>query len=335
MLLIDNRILKLIDKETNAEVSHEDIIEERREDKIQELSEKVHSSEILVSVNKKKISEEVEREESDKPVSSSANIILNLTPAPVVVSQVSNETNALATKNNKKSKLSSSSKLTTVNGNTSINKKVEKSSSAVKSTAKTAKTGKSAKVKVAGKTVDFNSDKAQYLNLTIDQIQELAMKQKNGEFESVKEINHSASNGDDLNSESHCLMHNDHKNDAKKFNTLPRRRAPKKDISQSPDLVKEAEASNGRVEPTSTTGRGKSTKSVARSRSFNLKSSNDKRSSVIKPQPAAASDVKQIAKKGDYKSPKGGGLFAPTQSWLLKIENARESGLEDSVTHTR
>ena len=326
----------MIDKETTAEVNHEDIIEERREDKIQELSEKVHSSEILVSVNKKKISEDVEREESDKPVSSSANIILNLTPAPVVVSQVSNETNALATKNNKKSKLSSSSKLTTVNGNTSINKKVEKNSSAVKSTAKasTAKTGKSGKVKVAGKTVDFNSDKAQYLNLTIDQIQELAIKQKNGEFESVKEINHLASNGDDLNSESHCLLHNDHKNDAKKFNTLPRRKAPKKDISQSPDLVKEAEASNGRVEPTSTTSQGKNTRAVARSRSFNLKSSNDKRSSVIKPQPAA-SDVKQIAKKGDYKSPKGGGLFAPTQSWLLKIENARESGQEDSVTHTR
>ena len=66
---------------------------------------------------------------------------------------------------------------------------------------------------------------------------------------------------------------------------------------------------------------------VARSRSFNLKSSSDKRSSgVVKaPRPAAA-DVRQIAKKGDYKSQKGGGLFAPTQSWLLKIESARESG---------
>ena len=327
----------MIDKETSAEVNHEDIIEEHREDKIQELSEKVHSSEILVAVNKKKISEEVEREECDKAVSGPTNIILNLTPAPVVVSQVSNETNALTTKNNKKSKLSSSSKLTTVNGNTSVNKKVERSTSPAKTTAKTstAKTGKNnGKVKVAGKTVDFNSDKAQYLNLTIDQIQELALKQKNGDFESVKVNGHAASNGDDLNSESHCLLHNDHKNDAKKFNTLPRRRAPKKDISQSPDLVKEAEASNGRVEPTSTTGQVKKTKAVARSRSFNLKSSNDKRSSVIKPQPAA-SDVKQIAKKGDYKSQKGGGLFAPTQSWLNKIENARESSQEDSVTHTR
>ena len=97
MLIIDSQILKVIDKETT-----EAIIEEHREDKIQELSEKVHSSEILVSVNKKKISEEVEREECDKPVSGSTNIILNLTPAPVVVSQVSNETNALTTKNNKK-----------------------------------------------------------------------------------------------------------------------------------------------------------------------------------------------------------------------------------------
>ena len=320
----------MIDKETT-----EAIIEEHREDKIQELSEKVHSSEILVSVNKKTTSEEVEREELDKAVDGSANIILNLTPAPLVVSQVSSETNALTTKNNKKDKLSSS-KRSTVDGNTSI--KVEKKSGVAKTVAKTstAKTGKNGKVKVAGKTVDFNSDKAQYLNLTIDQIQELAIKQKNGDFESVKVNDDGASNGDDLKPESNCLLHNDYKNNAKKFNTLPRRRTPKKDIFQSPDLVKEAEASNGRVEPTSTTEQGKKTKAVARSRSFNLKSSNDKRSSVFKPQPAA-SDVKQIAKKGDYKSPKGGGLFAPTQSWLLKIESAREShgSQEASVTNSR
>ena len=308
MLIIDNLILKV-------EVNHEDIIEESREDKIQELSESVHSSEILVAVNKKTVSEKMEREELDKTVSGSTNIILNLTPAPVIVSQVSNETNASTTKSSKKGKLSTS-KLSTVDG-----KKVEKNAKAAKTIAKT---GKNGKVKVAGKTVDFNSDKAQYLNLTIDQIQELAMKQKNGDFESAKMNDDGDSNGDDLKTESHCLLHNDHKNDAKKFNTLPRRRAPKKDISQSPDLVKEAEASNGRIEPISTTEQVKKTKAVARSRSFNLKSSNDKRSSVIKPQ-SAASDVKQIAKKGDYKSPKGGGLFAPTQSWLLKIESARES----------
>ena len=311
-------------------MNHEDIIEESREDKIQELSESVHSSEILVAVNKKTVSEKkMEREELDKTVSGSTNIILNLTPAPVVVSQMSNETNASTTKNSKKGKLSTS-KLSTVDG-----KKVEKNANAAKTIAKTsaAKTGKNGKVKVAGKTVDFNSDKAQYLNLTIDQIQELAMKQKNGDFESAKINDDGASNGDDLKPESHCLLHNDHKNDAKKFNTLPRRRAPKKDISQSPDLVKEAEASNGRVELTSTTEQVKKTKAVARSRSFNLKSSNDKRSSVIKPQ-SAASDVRQIAKKGDYKSPKGGGLFAPTQSWLLKIESARESQ-EASVTQSR
>ena len=79
-------------------MNHEDIIEESREDKIQELSESVHSSEILVSVNKKTVSEKMEREELDKTVSGSTNIILNLTPAPVVVSQVSNETNASTTK---------------------------------------------------------------------------------------------------------------------------------------------------------------------------------------------------------------------------------------------
>ena len=119
-------------------------------------------------------------------------------------------------RNNKKSKLSSN-KLSTVNANGSSNKKVDRSSN--KTAARTP--GKVGKVKVAGKTVDFNSDKAQYLNLTIDQIQELALKQKNADFESAKESNEqSETNGGESQP---CLLHNNnHKYDAKKFNTLPR-----------------------------------------------------------------------------------------------------------------
>merc|ERR1719367_171364 len=53
----------------------------------------------------------------------------------------------------------------------------------------------------------------------------------------------------------------------------------------------------------------------------------------MKPLPDA-SEAKQIRKKEDYKSSKGGGLFAPTQSWLNYMNDRKNLATKDTKSRS-
>ena len=112
---------------------------------------------------------------------------------------------------------------------------------------------------IAGQKIELNSDKAQYLHLTLDQIQQLALKQQSGELFSPEEPSEHAD-------DSHCAVHSAKerkttqrgiKATAKKKSTKTQQfDLPKDDESsntyatavkeslQSPDVIKEAEATS-------------------------------------------------------------------------------------------
>ena len=303
---------------------------EDRDDKIRELSTTVHSSEVLCKANKKSETESTTTISKvvNEGGTANTNIILDLTPAPISVNSDTSKTDSINTGKKVQNKLTANKQI--VNGS-GTRKEVRNTTNNATKIAKTSSNNTKSKTvnktKIAGKTVDFQSEKAQYLHLTFAQIQELAMKQKGGQ----DVVTDNTVISPDKN-ENHCPMHSQSVSDAKKFNTLPRQKKSKKDISQSPDIVKEAEASKGKYDEPEKTIKAarneKSSKSVGRSKSFNLKSSNEKKGSNIKPLPDA-SDAKQIRKKEDYKSSKGGGLFAPTQSWLNYMNDRKNLATKD------
>merc|ERR1719284_1110696 len=89
------------------------------------------------------------------------------------------------------------------------------------------------KMKIAGKTVDFNSEKAQYLHLTLDQIQELAFKQRGGGDTADTAADNITNDGhDEQHLDSQCPLHSKQsstKSDSTtKFATLPRLKRTKK-----------------------------------------------------------------------------------------------------------
>merc|ERR1712129_532632 len=112
---------------------------------------------------------------------------------------------------------------------------------------------------IAGQKVDLNSDKAQYLHLTLEQIQDLAMKQRSGElFTEEKPSEHKE--------DTHCAVHytlgrKTSKKGVKVVSKQPSSKTQKSEqkndegISttitsegneslQSPDVIKEAEATS-------------------------------------------------------------------------------------------
>lgn len=281
-------------------IENEDITtrdEKVREDKLTQLAQTVHQSQTLCKLNKKPQSK------SDPDASSKSNVILDLSPAPVVV-----DAKTSSVRNDKKiqSKMSSSKQGMSTKRNVLTKK------------------SRDDKVRIAGKTVDFNSDKAQYLHLTMDQIQELAFKQRGGETADANNdnITNDGHEDDHQHLDAHCPLHNSKQSisdGSKKYATLPRQKRPKK---ESPDLVKEAEASDKiSTENIKKTGANKSSKIISRSKSFSSRSSNETKSK------ASAEASTPVAKKGDYKATKGGGLFAPTQSWLLKCMNDKKAAI--------
>ena len=78
----------------------------------------------------------------------------------------------------------------------------------------------------------MNSDKAQYFNLTMDQIRQLAETQQS----SGKDVQEETSD----QAVTQCCLHGN-KEEVGRFNTLPRRR---KNVLPSPDIVKEVEIKN-------------------------------------------------------------------------------------------
>ena len=308
--------MKVINNE-HGEIQNEDedisrdVIEEQedRAEQITELCTKVFSSETLCSTNKTSRAENIICDTSE----TNSNVILHLTPAPVVVTPT-------PTTVNQSSELSGSGKKTqtkmTKNNVSNCSSTVKRELKNSKSVAASNSKSKSSKVSIAGKVVDMKSDKAQYLKLTFDQIQELALKQKSTNSDAAIEDNKS----------SKCPMHHDEKSktsvlsDSKNYNTLPRQKRSKKDNSHSPDIVIEAEANekSGQTEARV----GKSSKPVARSKSFNVKSTAEKKNPR---NPSETQEARRVTKKSDFKSAAKGGLYAPTQSWLSYL-NDRKPG---------
>jgi len=104
---------------------------------------------------------------------------------------------------------------------------------------------------IAGQKVELNSDKAQYLHLTLEQIQELAMKQRSGELFGEEQ---SSVDGE----VSHCVVHSTLKRKSSKKGSTASAAKQKlsttqrpgqqtsenngvKESNQSPDVIKEAE----------------------------------------------------------------------------------------------
>ena len=144
------------------------------------------------------------------------------------------------------------------------------------------------------KAVRSNSGKAQYFNLTMDQIRKLAETKEVSEQTVVEET------------VSQCCL-NGKKEDARKFNTLPRRR---KNVLPSPDIVKEVEVKKDKRSALLKTD--KSSK-VSRSKSFNVKRS----------QEAVGAKREETSKPGWGVEVAGGGLLAPTKSWLNYLNDRR------------
>ena len=104
---------------------------------------------------------------------------------------------------------------------------------------------------IGGKVIELNSDKAQYLHLSIDQIQELALQQKNGTLFGGSAGGGNRANGeeggdDDHEHEHHCALRQ-----AAEKRAPARRPSSKKSTStpgarrntlQAPDIIKEAVA---------------------------------------------------------------------------------------------
>ena len=285
------------DEQTNTE--NEDIT--TRDDKLTQLAKTVHNSETLCNFNKKSATKSRSSSVNDD---GSSNVILDLTPAPVVVT----ESKTSSTNNDKKQQTKLSSNKT---------KQQKSSPGASKQNITRGKQSSSVgKMKIAGKTVDFNSEKAQYLHLTLDQIQELAFKQRGGGDTADTAADNITNDGhDEQHLDSQCPLHSKQsstKSDSTKFATLPRLKRTKKD---SPDLVKEAEASKNAQNDEQTRKMTTNKKAaVARSKSFSSRCANDSKSKMT-------ADAAQITKKGDYRCSRGGGLFAPTKSWLSKLSD--------------
>ena len=152
--------------------------------------------------------------------------------------------------------------------------------------------GKGERVKIAGRTVNLNSETPQYFNLSLEQMRELA---------SAASASHQ--NQHQLSSEeSECCLHGRPKDVTRKFNTLPRRR---KVVPPSPDIVKDVETKN---QPMVKQEVKSSSSRVSRSKSFNVRRNQEKNDS---------------AKEERSRLGGGGGLFAPTKSWLQYLNERK------------
>ena len=107
-----------------------------------------------------------------------------------------------------------------------------------------------------------------------------------------------------------------------RFNTLPRQRSrAKQELSQSPDLVKEAEVAANQASK-------KSTKAVGRSRSFNAKTATERK--LTRP-PAETADT--AARRTEARAARGG-LFAPTQNWLNYLQQGQDRRSQEKVSRS-
>jgi len=199
---------------------------------------------------------------------------------------------------------------------------------------------------IAGQKIDLDSEQAQYLHLTLEQIQQLAMQQKSGEiFSHEKEIEHTEV--------SHCALHStgEKKISRGKKTSIKKTSISKNekleiqkedniyglnkanDILECPDVIKDAEASNTNKkekedQPLKSSGEKHDHKTQRKSSPVRKNPAlGERRSgrskSVVKQITSEASkkEAKQVFSKPGFKAdgtPKGG-LFAPTQSWLSRI----------------
>ena len=292
------------DEGGDGDVPEPEVEEEARAEEIQKLAASVRADETLRAANAKNAKR-----------SESSTVILHLAPGPVLVAEEARVTQSAV--NNKHAK---QSRVTGQNKQAAVTKKdANNKPSPAKPSASVAKT-RPGKTKIAGKSVDFNSEKAQYLHLTMDQIQELAIKQRGGEVETSVQAGPEHEGGSAGPGHPACPLHNGGEAGGKskkagvegsKFNTLPRQRRAKQELSQSPDLVKEAEVATNQASK-------KSTKGVGRSRSFNAKTATERR--LTRP-PAETADT--AARRTEARAARGG-LFAPTQNWLNYLQQGQD-----------
>ena len=292
------------DEGGDGDVPEPEVEEEARAEEIQKLAASVHADETLRAANAKNAKR-----------SESSTVILHLAPGPVLVAEEARVTqSAVNNKHANKSRVTGQNKQ-----GAGTKKDANNKPSPAKPSASVAKT-RPGKTKIAGKSVDFNSEKAQYLHLTLDQIQELAIKQRGGEVETSVQAGPEHGGGSAGPGHTACPLHNggaagDKSKKAgvegSKFNTLPRQRRAKQELSQSPDLVKEAEVATNQASK-------KSTKGVGRSRSFNAKTATERK--LTRP-PAETADT--AARRTEARAARGG-LFAPTQNWLNYLQQGQD-----------
>ena len=283
------------DEGGDADVPEPEVEEEARAEEIQKLAASVRADETLRAANAK-----------NAKMSESSTVILHLAPGPVLVQEQS----AVNNKHAKQSRVTGQNKQAAGTRRDANNKTI-----AAKTSASVAKT-RPGKTKIAGKAVDFNSSKAQYLHLTLDQIQELAIKQRGGEEDTSVQAAPENGDGNMESGPPACPLHTGMTKKAgvegSRFNTLPRQRSrAKQELSQSPDLVKEAEVAANQASK-------KSTKAVGRSRSFNAKTATERK--LTRP-PAETADT--AARRTEARAARGG-LFAPTQNWLHYLQQGQD-----------
>ena len=288
------------DEGGDADVPEPEVEEEARAEEIQKLAASVRADETLRAANAK-----------NAKMSESSTVILHLAPGPVLVTEQARvPQSAVNNKHAKQSRVTGQNKQAAVTKKDANNKTI-----AAKTSASVAKT-RPGKTKIAGKAVDFNSSKAQYLHLTLDQIQELAMKQRGGEVETSVQAGPVHGGGIMESGQPACPLHTGMTKKAgvegSRFNTLPRQRSrAKQELSQSPDLVKEAEVAANQASK-------KSTKAVGRSRSFSAKTATERK--LTRP-PAETADT--AARRTEARAARGG-LFAPTQNWLNYLQQGQD-----------
>ena len=293
------------DEGGDADVPEPEVEEEARAEEIQKLAASVRADETLRAANAK-----------NAKMSESSTVILHLAPGPVLVAEEARVTqSAVNNKHAKQSRVTGQNKQAAVTRRDANNKP-----SPAKTSASVAKT-RPGKTKIAGKAVDFNSSKAQYLHLTLDQIQELAIKQRGGEVEASVQAGPEHGGGGEESGPPACPLHTGGGAggqtkkagvEGSRFNTLPRQRSrAKQELSQSPDLVKEAEVAANQASK-------KSTKAVGRSRSFNAKTATERK--LTRP-PAETADT--AARRTEARAARGG-LFAPTQNWLNYLQQGQD-----------
>ena len=143
------------DEGGDADVPEPEVEEEARAEEIQKLAASVRADETLRAANAK-----------NAKMSESSTVILHLAPGPVLVAEQARvPQSAVNNKHAKQSRVTGQNKQAAGTKRDANNKP-----SPAKTSASVAKT-RPGKTKIAGKAVDLNSSKAQYLHLTMDQIQ--------------------------------------------------------------------------------------------------------------------------------------------------------------------